>query len=350
MHKIREQYPILSRYTYLNTAYHGMFSKELMEYQQELSLRLHDQASFFIEQRDEFLSEVKNTVAQFLTADESNVFLIPNFSLGFNSLLDALPRDSTFLLLDEDYPSITDAVQRRRFKTHKIKIQPDFEQHIIDHCKQQLPDYFCFSMVQYISGVKMNRDFIKTLKSQFPDLCIIVDATQYLGVEEFRFRESGIDIILASCYKWLHAGDGCGIMAIQPEMVQQLLQRSSIHAENMSQIVQPGHVDLVTMGVLQRAIELHQSVGIQKIEQQITSLCEILKKELLQRHLIPEWLGKRGHSNIFNIHGDQELFDFLRSKGIITSLRGTGIRVSVAHYNNQEDVNRLMECLDLYHA
>ncbi len=350
MHKIREQYAVLTNYTYLNTAYHGMFSKELIAYQQELSLRLHDQTSFFIEQRDEFLADVKKTVASFLHADSQHTFLLPNFSFGFNSFLDALPQESTFLVLDEDYPSITTAIEQRGFLNQKVSIQSGFEQQIIEQCLQNRPDYFCFSMVQYITGVKMNPDFIKTLKSQFPDLCIVVDATQYLGVEEFRFRESGIDIIIASCYKWLHAGDGCAVMAIQPKMSTLLQHKITKKTDDLKQIFEPGHIDLVTTGVLQRAIENHDSQGIQTIGDHIKKLSFHLKNQLLEREWIPKWLEDREHSNIFNISGDQELYDHLRSKGIITSLRGSGIRVSCAHYNNTNDIDRLLECLDLYYA
>ena len=65
MHKIRSQYPILEKYTYLNTAYHGMFSQELIQYQRELSMRMYNEASLFVEHRAEFLHEVKSTIAHF---------------------------------------------------------------------------------------------------------------------------------------------------------------------------------------------------------------------------------------------------------------------------------------------
>ena len=275
----------------------------------------------------------------------NHCYLLPNFSFGFNTLLYQLPATASFLILDEDYPSIIGPIVNKGFKHHKIVIKEGFEDEIMDYCHKKSPDYFCFSMVQYISGIKMNPLFIKQLKKQFPEICIIVDATQYLGVEEFRFRESGIDILIASCYKWLHAGDGSAIMLMNEETEMRLNKNFKSTPVQLTTVFEPGHLNMVTMGVLQRAIEIHEITGVKAIENHIKELSVRVKKELLIMGVIDPWIGNREHSSIFNIDVNKTVYDRLRAHNIITSLRGNGIRISFAHYNNFQDFEELQQVL-----
>lgn len=65
MHKIRSQYPILEKYTYLNTANHGLISQELMDYRINEMEKMRDQASLYTNTRNDFIDEVRTTIAGF---------------------------------------------------------------------------------------------------------------------------------------------------------------------------------------------------------------------------------------------------------------------------------------------
>jgi len=356
MHKIREQHAILQQYTYLNTANHGLMSQDLIDYRVQELAKMRDLASGYTNNRGVFIDQVRETVAHFLDATVHNTALIPNFSTGFNTLVDGIPSDAKILLLEGDYPSVNWPFETRGFNCVYAKIDSDLENQILDTCATQQPDFFCFSMVQYISGIKMDLDFLKQLKKQYPNMVIISDFTQYVGCEEFRFRESGIDIILASCYKWLNAGDGSAFMCIKEDVKNRILpqrfpRKTKAVMPPESTFIErfePGHLDMITMGSLQFAIKRAQEIGLDNIENSLQKWSQTAKKEFEERGLLhPSVVGRSHHSTIFNIKGDQQLFNQLNDRKIITSLRGDGIRVSFSYYNNQDDLNALLEVVDL---
>jgi selenocysteine lyase/cysteine desulfurase len=353
-----DQYPILKNYTYLNTANHGLVSQDLLDYRNRLDKKMRDEASIFTNNRNVFISEVRHTVAKFMDADPDCTAVIPNFSIGFNILINGMDQQASFLLLENDYPSVNGPIETRGFKTYHVAIDQQMEVNIRAVCEKEAPDFFCFSLVQYISGIQMDLEFLKDLKKRFPRMIMIADATQYVGFEEFRFRESGIDILLASCYKWLHAGDGNGFICIKKEVQRHIFHketgvRSSRKVLNSKVTFisrfEPGHQDMIAFGSLQQAILKIHEMGWKKVADPVKSLSKIAKTAFEKRKLLsPVVCSRKNHSSIFNIKGDQDLYDKLVKNKILTSLRGDGIRVSFSHFNTEDDLNKLLEVLDLY--
>src|SRR5690606_40034077 len=106
------------------------------------------------------------------------------------------------------------------------------EERIESMVRSERPDVLVLSVVDYITGLKVDLDFIKQLKEQFPDLLIVGDATQYLGTEPFDFSTSGFDAVGASGYKWLLAGFSNGLLFLSNSMKENLYveaQRSEEH-------------------------------------------------------------------------------------------------------------------------
>jgi selenocysteine lyase/cysteine desulfurase len=352
-----DQHPILKKYTYLNTANHGLVSQDLVNYRNSLNEKLRDEASIFTNNRYIFIDEVRRTVANFMDADPDGTAVTPNFSTGFNILINAVDQQSSFLLLEKDYPSLNGPIETRGFKKWYVAIDDQMEENIRVVCEKESPNFFCFSMVQYISGIQMDLGFLKDLKSRFPSMIIIADATQYIGVEEFSFRKSGVDILIASCYKWLHAGDGNGFICIKKEVKEQVFHQtlsliSPCNLKNADKsfisIFEPGHQDMIAFGSLQQSILKIQEMGWKKVADPVKQLSKIAKSAFEKRNLLTSVVcSRKNHSSIFNIKGDQVLYDKLVKNKILTSLRGDGIRVSFSYFNTEDDLNKLLEVLDL---
>lgn len=355
MHNLKKLYPALDNFTYLNTASHGLMSTDLIAYKNQINEQIAHQASFLTDKRDEMINEVRTTVGQFLHAPEHLTALIPNFSLGFNALLEGIDSASSFMLVRGDYPSVNWPVEARGFQCFYAEINATLEENIWKACEQHEPDYLALSLVQYISGIKVDLDFLKDLKVQFPDMIIIADATQYIGVEEFRFRESGIDIIIASCYKWLNAGDGNAFMAFKEEVADRVKPKFTGYNSKLGfkndrgsfmGHFEPGHQDVTAFGALQKAIEFVNDFGMHNISSQIHQIASEAKNRLVDLGLLHEHVtSRKQHSSIFNIPGDEKLFQKLQQKNILVSRRGDGLRVSFSYFNDIEDLDILLQAL-----
>lgn len=358
MDNLRKGFPVLEQYTYLNTAASGLLPEKVWEYRQDHDLDFLLQASVLKEKQGEVLTGVREAVGDFFNCAPNRVALVPNFSYGFNSLLESIDKNKKALLLENDYPSINWPVKSREFETVFAKIDENFEDNILQKIKKEKPDFFAFSIVQYISGVKLNIDFLKEIKQKFPDLILIADGTQYLGTEKFDFDATGIDVVISSCYKWLNGGYGNGFMLfnedIQGKISPKHLGFGSLqgkykaHEGNFIGKFEPGHQDTLNYGSLKVAIDVIHEKGMQNIEAQINKLKKIAVEKFLKAGLIESWIGERKEiSSLFNIKGDEKLSEKLRSQGIITSRRGEGIRVSMHYFNTEEDLNRLFKALGI---
>jgi len=333
-----QHFPILDSCTYLNTASSSILSTTLLEWR-----RQHDQE--FFEQGSEFRAaqvglplELKTSLSRFFNAKEGNIFLVPNFSYGFNTYLNSLGTDKSFLLLKEDYPSVNVAVERRSFPCMYLEIDAQLEENILQHLKTYRPDVFAFSLVQYITGYRMDLDLIRKIKDRYPQLIIIADGTQFCGTERFDFENSGIDVLIASGYKWMLGGYGNGFVLLKDEMIHDLLPLS----------FEPGHQDTLALGSLNQSILLLEEFGMEVIEQRIQSLALRAQEAFAARGLLEHLIPGRKHSSIFNLKTDAGLVEKLLEARISCVARGKGTRVSFHFYNTDRDLNQLLEVIDKY--
>ncbi|WP_344928720.1 aminotransferase class V-fold PLP-dependent enzyme [Aquimarina addita] len=359
MKKIRKEFPVLAQNTYLNTASSGLLYDSLMDYRQEHDFDFLIGGSMFRESSSNFLNSVRQSIGDFFTCDAKNIVLTQNFSLGLNTVLQGLDNTKKVLILDEDYPSVNFAVTNKGFDVCCAKIDAKLEENIKAAIQKNRPDIFVFSVVQFTNGILIDLNFIKQLKSEYPNLLIIADGTQFCGTQIFDFKSSGIDILGCSGYKWLLGGYGNGFILFNDNILEDTTPDSYIQNAketdydpsytNLKARFECGHLDTFSFGSLQYSLQFLSKTGQDIIQQNIRELAEYTHSKLTKLHLLEASVLKRKkHSSIFNIKGDQKLFNYLREKDIITSMRGNGIRISLHFYNTKEEIDILLDALHRY--
>jgi len=354
---IQEQFPSLHNSIYVNTPTSCLLAKDVLDWRREHDTAFFEQGFAFRESFEPFLKSVKQSLADFFHADVDNTYLIPNFSFGFNTFLEGLSSSERFLLLQEDYPSVNYAIESRGFPRDYVAVTEHLEENILAKIKQFQPTVFAFSLVQYISGIKIDFAFIKRLKQLHPEILLIADGTQYCGTASFNFQSSGLDLLAASGYKWMMAGYGNGFLFIKESIKKKLYP--SAHAfskptepflkekELLSLYFEPGHQDTLTFGTLQQALLLLERTGINTIETNIRILSAKAKTAFATRGLLADKVVKRDqHSSIFNLSIDEHTYNHLQEAGIICVRRGTGVRVGFHFFNTDDDLNQILEVLD----
>lgn len=357
MKNLRKQFPAHKTQTYLNTASLGLLSDQVFDYKADKNLDLLTLASGFMEKHASVYAEVREAVAELFVGNPQYVALLPNFSIGFNTLLDAMPKSSKVLLVEEDYPSITMPVGARDFSINYVKMGADIENTIYQAIKKHKPTVFAFSIVQYLNGIKLSQEFLKQLKTDFPDTLLLADGTQYCGTEVFDFENSGIDVLGVSAYKWLNAGLGAAFFMFKPETEKFFkpkmlgygsdLGKYKEQPDNFIGKFEAGHLDATNIGSLLPALKLIKQTGLENIQAYLENLSKEAKAAFTQLNLLEKNVVKRKqHSTIFNLKGDEALFENLRNNTIVCSQKGDGIRVSFHHYNTVEDLEKLVKVLE----
>jgi len=357
MKKLSNDFPILTQYTYANTASCGLLSESLMEWRQEQELDYLIKGSMFRDPYPVFFEEIRKTIAEFLHAEIQNTVLVPNFSFGFNTLINGINPDQTVLLLEGDYPSVNWPVMAKGYKFHTVKVNENLEENIETAFEKLKPTLFAFSIVQYVSGIKIDLDFIKTLKKKYPDTLFVADGTQYCGTEAFNFSESGIDILGSSGYKWMLAGFGNGFFTFKDHIKNEIFKESfkyDVREEDflknknhLTNHFEPGHHDTLNYGSLKFTIEnLFNKIGISEIEAHLKELLVYAKEKFTELNLLDEAVVKRSiHSTIFSLNADESVLKELKSKDIICSIRGGKLRVSFHLYNSKNDIDKILTIL-----
>lgn len=357
MPSFKDHFPVANSHTYLNTASCGLFSEQLVAWRRQQDEQLLAGGSLFRDLHKPHFVSIRQSVARFFATQPDRVALVPNFSFGWNSLLEGLCERSRFLMINDDYPSLSWPVERRGFQVVRTGMTAQLESNIQQAVKDYKPDILLLSVVQYVSGIKIDLDFLSQLKMDHPELLIVADGTQFLGTEVYDFENGPIDVLGASAYKWMLSGYGNGFFLIKPQARQHFKLKTigynsadanfdKKHDIEFVGYLEPGHQDALNYGSLEQSILLMEQWGIQTIQSHLEQLSKEAASALKQKAVWAGPASQRGNpSTIFNIQGGPALFDKMKQAGIIASLRGDGIRLSFHLYNDAQDLESLLKLL-----
>ena len=114
-------------------------------------------------------------------------------------------------------------------------------------------------------------------------------------------------------------------------------------------LFEPGHHDTLNFGSLLFSLKKILNYLIDKIEKKINSISFYTLEKLKTKKVLASKIIKRStHSNIFNIRGDDKLFQHLLENNIICSKRGDGIRISINFYNTKDEIDYFLSIFSLY--
>lgn len=345
--------------TYLNTPGNGLLPRSTRQWRTERDNAFFDVAGKLRDQQPAFIQEVRADIADVFYTDVQRVFATPNFSFGFTTLLDRLPRTFKYLLLNEDYPSLNYPVISRGLTYRTVEVNEQLENNIRNGINEFRPDVLLLSIVQYVNGIKIDLAFIQEIKRAHPNLLIVGDGTQFLGTEPFSFDISGFDGLGASGYKWLMSGFGNGFFMISERLEHLLntaLDERPLPQEAMwssKTIIQtffePGHQDTLSHGSLSQSLRFLKGIGLHEVKKHVETVSTVAYEELARRDLLlPSVANRSIRSSLINIQIPPSCYSDLTDKGILCFPRGSGIRVGIHLYNTVGDIERLIEVIDTY--
>lgn len=219
------------------------------------------------------------------------------------------------------------------------------------------------SFVDWSSGARNDLGAIaEWCRRQGVLLC--VDGIQGVGAVCLDVERSGVDFLAVGGHKWLLAPEGCGFLYVSQRVIERVHSvlhgwKSVTDADRYLPYhfdprpdagkFEPGSPSTLATVALGAAVDLLLEIGPAAVESRVLDITGALAEGLRQRgaEIVSPWgEGERSGIVVFRPAGGvepQALVDRLNAAGIIVRVRGGGIRVAPHFYNNDADVERLLE-------
>ena len=223
--------------------------------------------------------------------------------------------------------------------------------------------------VQYATGTVVNIPRLRQVTAQ-AGTRLIVDATQAVGAMPVDASAWDADAIVASGYKWLGGHGGVALAVMSPLLLEQIpplpgwmgapdpfaFDARSIQLADDARRYTQSTISYVSVAGLTVALDELLSLGVDRIEEHARKLASILVDGIARYG----WQPFRRHgdsaasSHIISVaHAGNSIeaaVATLRSHNILCGTRGGRIRISLAPYNDESDVNTVIEAFARAHA
>jgi selenocysteine lyase/cysteine desulfurase len=221
------------------------------------------------------------------------------------------------------------------------------------------------SWVEYSTGIRNDIDKLSELCRE-KGILFCVDAIQGLGVLPFDVQKTPVDFAMADGHKWLLAPEGCGILYVNPRIINDLNTsmtgwcgvKNPQDYDNSSQPYKPnarrfeeGSHNLLAINALGTSIRLLLSTGKEEVERRVRALTTHLIEGAKSRGytvVTPEdWNRRAGIVSLSKPGIDVAVVARMlqdENKIIVAGRRGF-IRVSPHFYNDTEEIDRLVRAL-----
>jgi cysteine desulfurase/selenocysteine lyase len=223
------------------------------------------------------------------------------------------------------------------------------------------------SWVQFFDGYRNDLAEIADICRQH-NMYFVVDGIQGMGVEPINVRKLGIDVFTSGCQKWMLAPQGCGFFYLSDDVCDQLKAPFmswlgvdwGVKFDDLFHFDKPcfdsaerfemGYYVVHNILGMQAAARIFQDLGIASIKRHNYALIDRLVKYIDSNpyYRVTSSLEKEHRSSIVTFTCDdiRSLHKQILSHKIICVCREGCIRVSVHLFNNEEDIDRLIEVLD----
>lgn len=360
---IRKQFPVTRNSTYLNAAAAGPLSRATVaaatEYYEQM---MHDGDTHW----DEWLAkreEVRGKVAAFINAEPDEIALTTNTSSGMSVIVDALETHGEVISCDLEFPVSTLPWMNRRIPVHLVKsVEGEVRVEDIHNAMNVRTGIICLSQVQYSNGLRMNLEEVADAKGGH---ALVVNASQSAGVFEIDVKRMKIDALCATGHKWMLSGYGSGFVYLSRELLERTRPRAigwlsvqepyAMHNDELhlrhdaAARTELGCPHFAGMFALGASVDLMTGIGVRNIEERALTLNRLLTNRLMATGwtvlspLAAE--GMRSAETLVAVDEPSQVVTRLAKEKIIVTEKPKGIRVATHLFNNEADIDRLIEAL-----
>ncbi len=366
--RIRAQFPVLEKKTYLNSCAYGALATDVM---QALRSYVDDRLekgtdwNYWVERNE----SVRAGVAQLLGAKQDEIAVTASASAGINSIASALDFSKVrnkVVISDLEFPTnaqIWYAQEQRGAKVTRVAEEDGyipverFESAIDENTLIVALTQVCFR-----NGARLEMQSIAEIARRKGAL-LLVDGYQGLGTIDFNVKDYQPDFVVGGMVKYLLGTAGIGFLYVREALIESLrpsvtgwFAQADIFAMNTSSYdpapnarrFEMGTPPVVNCYAAEAGLNILARIGMPTIEARITELTEAIIREAQAAGYslaVPTEPGKHGAMITIRTHDEVALVAALEDQGIVTSGRFNNLRIAPHFYNDFNDIDTLFRAL-----
>jgi selenocysteine lyase/cysteine desulfurase len=367
----RDLFPITDQYAYLNHASFGPLPAPVGQALEGFIRSMQGiggMVSFDeIHAIEEGMRERSAALIGAARADE--IVQVPGTATGINIAARSLPLrpGDNVLVVDGDYPAVIYPwlnIARDGILT-KIVPQVDggLDLDVLESRMDSRTRVVALSTAMFATGFRNDIEAVGRL-CRDRGIYVVVDAIQTLGYLPIDVQACHIDFLACGSHKWLLSPPGSGILYCRHDLLDDLQPGAYVGAGSVVDMMnfldynftlQPSSARWAIsapnfLGIigLHASMGLLLDIGIEQIAERVLALASYAMDELEKRGLRVVSNQQEQHRSgivVVEVANPQAACQRLTEAGIMTAVRGRGIRLSPHFYNTEEEITRAVEVL-----
>lgn len=361
--RIREQFPVTSRFIYVNHAAVAPLSRRAADAMSRLSADVCENGSLHWEQWMQTYEGVRAAAARLINAHRDEIAIIKNTSEGVATVANGLSwkTGDRVVAFREEFPANYfpwSRLEERGVKVQWLSIEDPLE--MVDQAARGAR-LLAISYVNYLSGFRVDLQALGEICKRH-GCFFFVDAIQGMGAFPIDVQSARIDALAADGHKWLLGPEGCGILYVRREVQDSIdpvefgwtnvAHYADYASRDMSLRPDAGRYECGTLNTigcygLRAALELILELSVEQIAAYVRALADRFADGAVQKGY--EILGRRTletSSGIVSVRKAEvdarRIVRDLKAKNIIAAPRQGWVRVSPHFYLLPEEMDRIV--------
>jgi cysteine desulfurase/selenocysteine lyase len=316
------------------------------------------------------IERLRGLAAHMILAEPQEIALVGNTTEGISLVAEGYPwrpGDNVVLRADEfpsnQYPWMN--LADRGVEARRVPVQGgDADLDRLQAACDDRTRILAVSWVTYSDGWRHDVDRLAEIAHSHGAL-LLLDAIQALGAFPLDVKKTPVDFLAADGHKWLLGPEGAGIFFIRREHLDLLRPlgvgwNSVVHDHDFARIElalkdtagryeggSPNTAGLIGLGA---SVELLSRLGMEAIARRILELTDLACRRLQQIGAVIRSDRRQPHKSgivAFELPGrdPQALRRQCLEQDVVLSCRGGRLRISPHAYNDDSDVERLIQAL-----
>ncbi len=365
--KIREDFPLLKAWVYLDNAFVGVMPKQVKEgYEEYVNLWYNFNPPKNKTILQEWLtrtSRLREKVADFIKVSPEEIAFTMCTGSGLNIVVNGMnwSRKDNVVCPEWEHNILqTNTMIKKGVETRIVKARDN--KFYLDDIEKAIDDNTKLIQVSHVSYVNGDTMDLKSISDMAHDhgAKLLVDATQAVGALDVNYHDSNVDFVSVAPYKYLMGPTGLAFLYIREDNIDQLTpdrtgwKNQIFEGDNPEEAITEGTAEKFEYGTihfqgvyaLEKSMDYLNAIGMDKVAERNLMLSNYLFDELVSK-------GKKMYtpdtpkSPIVSYFEKDPLplATNLQAQNIKVTGReahGGHMRISGHFYNTKEDIDKLI--------